>query len=279
MNSAWDKVVGVARITIADVLRQKSFTVFFLLCIIFVFMLRGCWGAKVMVNGRDVSGGDFAIPILKVAFVSVSAVVMLVAGLLSMRAFRRDRDEGMQAFILSKPVSRLHYLIGKFMGLWLLLTAFMFIVHGAILLIHFRHSGSVGAGYLIASAISAPNVLFVILGVGLLSLILPDIFAFLAVFGVTAAAFIFDGLARAAGSAAVQSFLARSPGGDEVVWWKVVYWIWPKAGAIESVAVSFIDPSAVVRAGDVLVPLASIGVYCLVFWVLIVLRFEREEIV
>ena len=278
MRNAWGKIVGVARIGIADVLRQKSFVVLCLLCVFLVFMVRGCWGAKMMINGREVSGGDFAVPILKVVFVIVSAAVMLVAGLLSMRAFRRDREEGMQALILSKPVARPHYLIGKIGGLWFLLTAFMLVLHGAILLIHFQHSGAVGLGYLAASAMSALNVLFVVLAVSLLSLLLPEIFAFLAVFGIVAGAFVFDAIAGAARSAAMQSMLAHSSIRDEVTWWKVVYWIWPKSGALESAAASFIDPSSAVAAGDVLVPLASIIVYCLVLCALVFARFEREEI-
>ncbi|MBI4976270.1 MAG: ABC transporter permease [Spirochaetes bacterium] len=278
MKNAWNKIIGVARITIADVVRQKSFIILFCLCLFLVFMVRGCWNTKMMINGQSVSGGNFAVQILQAVFVIVSGAVMLIAGLLSMRMFRRDRDEGMQAFILSKPVTRLHYLLGKIAGLWLLLSAFMAVLHCAILLIHLQHAGSVSPGYIAASVMSILNVLFVILSVSLLSLLVPDIFAFLCVFGVTAMAFIFDGIAQAARSAALKSMLQQA-GQDDMTWWKFVYWFWPKSGALASAASSFIDPAAVIITGNVLFPIANIGVYCIICCVLLFVRFQREEIV
>lgn len=276
-------IIAVARMTIADVLRQKSFIALFIVAVLFVLLTRGCWGMKMNVNGQVMSGGKFALQILQTVFFVISSMVMFIAGLLAMRLFRRDRDEGMQAFVLSKPVTRLSYITGKVGGLVLIMTAFMFLLHGAILIIHFLHSGEVTAGYLAASFMSILNVAFAVLAVSLLSLLIPDIFAFLAAFGVTALAFFFDVIAAAARSSAAKSILSQSgaqvPGMDSLTWWQVVYWIWPKAGALGVNAAALIDPTATIAAYDVLIPIASIAAYCIVFSVLVVLRFQREEIV
>ena len=283
MKQTIKRIAAVARMTMSDIIRQKSFIVLFIIAVLFLLLVRGCWGMKMNVNGQVMSGGKFALQILQTVFFVISSMVMFIAGLLAMRLFRRDRDEGMQAFVLSKPVTRLSYITCKVGGLVLIMTAFMFLLHGAILIIHFLHAGEVTAGYLAASSMSVLNVLFAVLAVSLLSLLIPEIFAFLAAFGVTALAFIFDGIAAATRSSAVQSILSQSgaqaAGLDSLTWWKVVYWIWPKAGTLGANAASLIDPTAVIAVNDMLIPLVSMAVYCIALAVLVVIKFDREEIV
>lgn len=279
MRGAWANAVLVARVTIVDVMRQKSFIASAFAGVAILLMMRGCWDANIVVNGQRVGGSALSTPLLKTVFTAVGAGAIFISGLLSMRALRRDREEGTLAFILSKPVARSHYLAGKMGGLWLLMTSFMSLLHGVVFLIHYQHTGSLGAGCIGAMAMTSLNVLFMMLAVALLGLWLPEIFAFLAAFGVVGGAFIFDALARAARSDVVQSIWAQPSMQDGTAWWKIVYVVWPKSGALQYGAASLLDGPALPPSGDLISPLVSIMSYCLVLWVLILLRFGREEIV
>jgi len=278
MRGAWANAVLVARVTIADVARQKSFIAIVIAGVVILLMMRGCWDMNMVVNGQRVGGSALSTPLLKAVFTAIGAGAMFIAGLLSMRAFRRDREEGTLAFILSKPVARSHYLVGKMGGLWLLMTALMSLLHGVVFLIHYHHTGSLGAGCIAAMALTSLNVLFMVLAVALLGLWLPEIFAFLVACGVVGGAFIFDALARAARSEVVQSMWAQTSIQDETAWWKIVYVVWPKSGALQYGAASLLDGLALPPSGDLILPLVSIAGYCLALWLLILLRFGREEI-
>ena len=94
----------------------------FVMCVIFVFLTRGCYQGNYMVNGRALDAGAIVGAVSKVTFHLIAVAVMLIAALLSMRVFRRDRDEGMQSSILSKPITRRQYVMGKILGLWALST-------------------------------------------------------------------------------------------------------------------------------------------------------------
>ena len=94
----------------------------FVICAIFVFLIRGCYQGNYMVNGQALDAGTIVGAVSKVTFHVIAVGVMLLAALLSMRVFRRDRDEGMQSCILSKPITRWQYVMGKILGLWALST-------------------------------------------------------------------------------------------------------------------------------------------------------------
>lgn len=275
MRSAGHNIVAVARITVVDLIRQRSFVGVILCAIVFLLATRGCWNANIVVNGQRMAGEGLSLSMLRAAFIVVHGLAMLLAGLLSMRVFRRDREEGMMAFVLSKPVGRWQYLIGKIAGLWVVATTFMCVLQVAVFCIYLSRSGMPQAGYPAALAMSALNLFFMVLAVCLVTLLMPEIFAFLVVFGVAACAFVFDALARAANSEMVQSMLAQAPPRQDLQWWEVVYWLWPKAGALEFAAASSIGGGANI-AWDL--PLASIAVYCLLLGVLILVRFDREEV-
>jgi ABC-type transport system involved in multi-copper enzyme maturation permease subunit len=269
-------VLLIAKHTLNDEMRQKSFIVMCCICALGVFLIRGCYGGNYMVNGQLLDPGTITATIAKVTFHIIATGVLIVAALLAMRLFKRDRDEGMQAFILSKPISRHQYVAGKILGTWALSVLFMFILHGIIFLITSIQMKVVIPGYLTASLLCAVNLLFAVLAVCLLSLLLPDIMAFLCVLAIGIAGFVGDTVHAVSQSQMVQAMLqqhaAQQPG---LSGWEIVYYAWPKLLGTQQLATTLFGGESF----RPLYPLANVLFYCLIIGVMVFWRFRKEDIV
>ena len=217
-------VVKIAKYTLTDEVRQRSFVVMFAMCVIFVFLSRGCYQGNYMVNGQALDAGTIVETVSRVTFHVIAVAVMLIAALISMRVFRRDRDDGMQSSILSKPITRRQYVMGKILGLWALSTFFMFILHIIVFLIASVTLKVVLPGYLAASLLCSFNLLFVVVVVLLLSLLMPDIVAFLCVIGIGVVGLVTDGVYALSHSQMAQAMIPQ----PSLSWGKVIYYVWPK---------------------------------------------------
>jgi ABC-type transport system involved in multi-copper enzyme maturation permease subunit len=274
-------ITRITKYTLSDQLRQKSFVVMFFICVVFVFLIRGCYQGNYMVNGQLLDAGTVVGTVSKVTFHIIAVGVMLIAALLSMRVFRRDREDGMQSCILSKPIARWQYVMGKLLGLWVLSVLFMFILHGIIFLITSVTLKVVMPGYLAASLLCSFNLLFVIVAVLLLSLLMPDIVAFLCVMGVGIVGLITDGIYALSHSQMAQGMI-QQPGGhpqSDLTWWKIVHYVWPKLSGMQYFASSFIGSSEVFHGFASVYPLINVLLYCLILGALLFRRFRNEEII
>ena len=109
-------ITKIAKYTLIDEVQQRSFVVMFVFCALCVFLVRGCYQGNYVVNGHSLDAGTIVRTLSKATFHVIGAGVMVIAALLSMRIFRRDRNEGMQSCILSKPIARWQYVMGKILG-------------------------------------------------------------------------------------------------------------------------------------------------------------------
>jgi ABC-type transport system involved in multi-copper enzyme maturation permease subunit len=250
MPNALSPIIKIAKYTLTDEVRQKSFIIMFVICAIFIFLVRGCYQGNYMVNGQELDAGTIIRVVSKVVFHIIAAGVMLLTALLSMRVIKRDRDDGMQACILSKPIARWQYVAGKILGLWALSVAFMFILHGIVFVLTSINLNVVMPEYLVASLICSFNLLFVIIAVLLLSLLMPDIVAFLCAMGIGGVSFVADG----------------------------IFCIWPKLSGTQQFASSFIV-SEVFHEFWSIYPLINVLVYCIILGALLFRRFRREDII
>jgi ABC-type transport system involved in multi-copper enzyme maturation permease subunit len=272
-------ITRIAKYTLTDEVRQKSFVIMFAVCAICVFLVRGCYQGNYMVNGQSLDAGTIVRTLSKVTFHIIGAGVMVIAALVSMRIFRRDRNEGLQSCVLSKPIARWQYVAGKIIGLWVLAVLFMFILHGIIFLITSVNLQVFMPEYLVASLLCSINLLFVVIAVLLLSLLMPDVVAFLCVLGVGIAGFVADGIAAASQSQLAQVMM-QQPGthpSSDVTWWKVVYYVWPKLLGVQQSATSLIGNEPFQGFGP-LYPFINILLYCLILGALLFLRFRKEDI-
>jgi ABC-type transport system involved in multi-copper enzyme maturation permease subunit len=274
-SKALPPITRITKYTLIDEVQQRSFVIMFVFCALCVFLVRGCYQGNYMVNGQALDTATIVRTLSIATFHVIGAGVMVIAALLSMRIFRRDRNEGMQACILSKPIARWQYVMGKILGLWLVSALFMFILHSIVFLITSINLKVFMPGYLIASLLCSINLLFVVITVLLLSLLMSDIVAFLCVLGVGAVGFVADGIAAASHSQIAQAML-QQPSSD-LTWWKVVYVVWPKLLGVQQVASSLIESESSHGFGS-LYPLINVLVYCLILGALLFKRFRNEDI-
>jgi ABC-type transport system involved in multi-copper enzyme maturation permease subunit len=272
-------IIRIAKYTLTDEMRQKSFVIMFAICAICVFLLRGCYHGNYMVNGQSLDAGTVVRALSKVTFHIIGAGVMVIAALVSMRIFRLDRNEGMQSCILSKPIARWQYVTGKIIGIWVLSALFMFILHSIMFLITSVNVQVIMPEFLVASLLCSVNLLFVILAVLLLSLLMPDIVAFLCVLGVGIVGFVADGIAAASQSQIAQAIMQQSGAGmqSDVTWWKVVYYVWPKLLGVQQSAASLIGNELLIEFGR-LYPFINVLLYILILGAVLFRRFRKEDI-
>ena len=279
-SKALPPITRITKYTLIDEVQQRSFVVMFVICAICVFLVRGCYQGNYMVNGQSLDAGTIVRTLSKATFHIIGAGVMVIAALLSMRIFRRDRNEGMQSSVLSKPIARWQYVTGKIIGLWVLSVLFMFILHSIVFLVTSIDLKIFMPEYLIASLICSVNLLFVVIAVLFLSLLMPDIIAFLCVLGVGAVGFVADGIAAASHSQIAQAMLQQPTGHpqSDVTWWKVVYYFWPKILGVQQLASSLIENESFHGFGPIY-PLINVLLYCLILGASLFKRFKNEDIV
>jgi ABC-type transport system involved in multi-copper enzyme maturation permease subunit len=277
---AFPSIIRIAKYTLSDEVRQKSFIIMFAICAICVFLIRGCYQGNYMVNGQYLDAGAVVRALSKVTFHVIGAGVMIIAALLSMRVFRRDRNEGMQSCILSKPIARWQYVMGKLLGLWVVSVLFMFILHSIMVLITSINLRVFISEYLVASLLCSVNLLFVVIAVLLLSLLMPDIVAFLCVLGVGIVSFVADGIAAVSQSQMAQAMIQQSGAHppSEWTWWKVVYHAWPKLFGVQQSASLLIGNGPFQGFGS-LYPLVNVLLYSLILGAALFRRFRKEDII
>ncbi len=280
MSKALSPITRIAKYTLIDEVRHKSFVIMFVFFALCVFLVRGCYQGNYMVNGHYLDTGTVVRAISKVTFHIISAVVMVITALLSMRIFRRDRNEGMQSCVLSKPIARWQYVFGKIIGLWGLSVLFMFILHGIVFLITSFNLKVFMPEYLIASLLCSINLLFVVIAVLLLSLLMPDIVSFLCILGVGIVGIVADGIAAVSQTQMAQAVMQQSGAHPQsgITWWKVVYYVWPKLSGVQQSASSLIANESFHGFGNIY-PFLNVLLYCLILGALLFRRFRNEDIV
>jgi len=269
-------VLTIAKYAFVDEVRQKSMIVLFILSTLSVFLLRQCYKGDYMVNGQALSADAIALTLSKVAFHVIAVGSMFIAALLTMRVYKRDRDEGTLSCILAKPIDRWQYITGKILGLWALSMLFMFILHSIVFFISSLSMKPLVSAYLIAFLICSINLLFVILAVFLLSLMLPDIAAFLCAVGIGIISLTVNGIYSFSQSQMGQAMMQQSTdqASSGLTWWKAIYYSWPNVFGTQYFATSLIG-----NGGVPIYPLINVLLYCLILGVVLFLRFRHEDVV
>jgi ABC-type transport system involved in multi-copper enzyme maturation permease subunit len=275
MPKTLSPIIKIAKYTLTDEIRQKSFIIMFVICAIFIFLIRGCYQGNYMVNGQALDAGTVIRVVSKLTFHVIAAGAMLLTALLSMRVFRRDRDEGMQSCILSKPIARWQYVAGKILGLWALSIIFMFVLHSIVFIIASINLKVLMPEYLVASLLCSFNLLFVVVAVFLLSLLMSDVFAFLCVLGIGIVGLVADGIYALSHSQMAQAIIGQSGPQSDWTWWKAVYYLWPKLSGAERFASSFIGGEGFAS----IYPLINVLFYVLILGTLLFWRFRNEDMV
>ncbi|MGD0022215.1 MAG: ABC transporter permease subunit [Smithellaceae bacterium] len=268
-------IIRIAKYTLTDEVRQKSFIVMFVICALFIFLVRGCYQGNFMVNGQALDADTVIRVVSKLTFHVIAVGAMLLTALLSMRVFRRDRDEGMQSSILSKPIARWQYVAGKILGLWALSVSFMFVLHSIVFIIASINLEILLPEYLLASLLCSFNLLFVVVAVLLLSLLMSDVFAFLCFLGIGIVGVVADGIYALSHSPMAQAMIGQAGAQSDWTFWKAIYFLWPKLSGAERFAASFIGSEGF----GPMYPLINVLFYVLILGALLFWRFRDEDII
>ena len=227
----------IARYTIADQLRHKSFYVILALSIGFIFMLRGCYSADYVINGRQVDRVASAWLFSRVIFQVIVMGMLLLTSMISMKIFSRDQNDGTVQMFFSRPVNRWEYVMGRILGTWIFSSGFMLVLHLTILCIVFLNTRQLISGYLSASIVCCVNLLFVVSAVCLFSLFMPDFISAMAVVGIICTGFVSDGGYKLFSYGAVR-MLAPAIADTAPAEWRIFF---PKLFMVQAFGDSFIS--------------------------------------
>lgn len=269
-------MTGLGRIvgyTFVDIIHHRGVYIALGAGVLFLVVLRGCYGGAYTVNGREVDELTVAWHVSKVAFHLIAAGGLLVAAMIAMRLLRGDREEGSTTYMLAAPVSRAHYVLGRMLGLWLVCFVLMFLLHITVFLLTIVKAGGAMPGYLPASAVCSLNLLLMVLLVGFLSLLLPDFVAGLLGLGVAGVSFASDLVHRIVQSEVGRSVVPDAAEGGAALW-RVVF---PKFGGLQYYAASLIGDGAFRSMGP-LHPAVNVALYLLAVAAVLLWRYRSEEI-
>ena len=265
----------IIRATLTDELHRKSVYVFTGLAILFVLMLRGCFDNEVVMNGQRLDGITIGWHASLVAFQLIAGVGVFVAILIGMRVLQRDRSNGTTVALLSKPVSRLEYVIAKVIGVWLLAYGITFVLHLTVYVIMLLKTGGSIPFFIPASLIISLNILCIVILVMLLSTILPDILAALCCGIIWIVGYASDSWYVASRNTMIKAVLEQMQRPEQpVALWRI---LWLKITAVQYDAVGIIKETGSVFPGS-WHPLLNVTVYAVVALLLLCFRFSREEI-
>jgi ABC-type transport system involved in multi-copper enzyme maturation permease subunit len=254
--------------TIADLVHHKSFYVVLTMSVLFVLLLKGCYKQDFTVNGRHIDATTVAWQASLITFHLIGAAALLIAALLSIGTFKREREDGAMMYVLSRPISRLTYVLAKLTGQFIVAFGFMFILHATIVVIAFLNTGATIPAYLTASLVCALNVLFMVVVVSLLSLVLPDFASVLLSFVIAAVSFASDG---------VYQLLVGNPIFNQPTTQSLWRIIWPKAASLQFFAVSLINHSDFHRIGP-LHPVFNVLLWTILLGSILVWKFRQEDL-
>ena len=266
-----NNLIRISVITINDQMRQKSFYLLLAIAIVFILLIRGCYQGDYSVNGRQVDNVSVAWYASLMVFHVIAAGMLLMASMLSMGIFSRDRDDGSMVMFLSHSVDRWQYVLGRILGTWVLSTAFMFILHLAIFLIALANTGGMITGYLTASLLCSVNLLYIIVLTCFLSLFLPNIMAAIFTLGIIGISFISDGAYQAMQSEQIRQLIYSE---NHASLWRILY---PKVYMLQHYASTLITNNDFVGMSPTYV-WGNIVFYIGVLAAAVLWRFYNSEI-
>ena len=268
-----NRLLKITGYTIRDQMRHKSFYVLLGFSILFVLMIRGCYGGQYVVNGEPLDNTTIAWHVSKIVFQVIASGMFLIVILMSMKIFSRDHEDGSLVLFLSRPVFRQQYILGRISGIWFLCLVFMFILHTTIFLTVWAKTGVAIPGYIIASLVCSINLLFIVVSVCFLSLYLPDFISAVFTVGILFVGYISDGGYQILNSQVLKTAIPSAAASPPALW-RILY---PKVYMVQVYADSIIDQSSFNNMGP-LHPILNVFFYIILLTTLILVVFNKKEI-
>lgn len=260
----------IAGLTIREALRKRIIFIILLISSFFLLMNFFCESVTMQANGEEIK--DSAIgPIF--IFIIVTVWSLVISALVTSSLLADEFENKTYTMILSKPIFRLSYLGGKFLGVFTLIVLNAVIILSAYSLISVMRSGTVDSGlWLAASSMLLSYVLLISL-VLLFTILINRTAAVLLSFALVLLTSIVN---YPIYESAFEKVIDTNSSKKLVL--EIIYWVMPQFGtslyhSLSKVAKSF---SQVHYLG--LYSYAQISVWILLVWVLLYFSFRRREL-
>jgi len=146
------KVLGIARYTFTEIFRNKVYYVL----VLFAFVLVG---AALLLGA--LGGEQKNRMIIDFGLVSIEAFTLLVAVFAAVTLVLEEMESKTLYLVLSRPVARYEFVLGRYLGLLLLLTAtFLFMASSHMALLHVEHI-SIDSGYALSLLYSWEKIVLI----------------------------------------------------------------------------------------------------------------------
>ncbi|MDR0534390.1 MAG: ABC transporter permease subunit [Verrucomicrobiales bacterium] len=143
MKNSLRHIFVIAGNTFTEAIRQKVLYVLVVFCLIML-------GGSSFYTQFDFRGDDFKF-MKDLAYAAISVIGLLVSLLGAAMLIPAELEKRTIYTLLSKPVRKFEFIVGKYLGLVLLLTLFVTLMAGIFMLAVWGHESSLTAGILKAS--------------------------------------------------------------------------------------------------------------------------------
>ncbi len=264
------QILAIAGNTIKEGLRNKMFYILLGVALLFILLGRGCMSGSMNIQNRELSPEEMVSFGTTLGFFIITFWGLTLAGLLSMGAVVGDIETGVITGFISKPISRLEYLLGKFVGVIAVVLLNIVVLGIGFSLLAFLKAGLFPFALFGSLGIFVLNIMLLISFIFLISLVTSRIIAM--VFGILAYVFstvfdifvYFDALReKITGSVSTQLIM------------KIIYFAFPQWGSTWFYSASFINDFF--SQSMSFWPVAHTLLYLCLVWVLMAFVFSRKE--
>lgn len=264
------EILAISGNTLKEGLRNKMFYILLGIALLFILIAKGCMGGEMSFQQHRLSPEEIASFGTILGFHIIIFWGLTLAGLLSMGSLIGDIETGVITVFLSKPISRFQYLLGKFVGVSVVVLINITILGLGFFFLAYLKAGLFPFKLFLALGVFAFNIFFLISFILLISQITSRVIAM--VFGIVG--YIFSiGIDIPIYFDSIRENLLGSEGFLIIL--KVLYFILPQWGSTQFYSASFL--SDVFTQSMSFWPIPHTLIYTVIIWLLLVLSFRRKE--
>ncbi len=263
-------IFTIAGLTIREALRKRIIFIILLISSFFLLMNFFCESVTMQANGEEVKDGTIG-PIF--IFVIVTVWSLVISALVTSSLLADEFENKTYTMILSKPIFRLSYLAGKFLGVFVLIILNAIIILTAYSLINIMRSGSMDSGLWFAAGSMLLSYILLISLVLLFTILINRTAAVLLSFALVLLTSIVN---YPIYESAFEKVIDTNSSKKLIL--EIIYWVMPQFGtslyhSLSKVAKSF---SQVNYLG--FYAYGQITVWILIIWILLYFSFRRREL-
>ncbi len=264
------QILAIAGNTVKEGLRNKMFYILLGVALLFILIGRGCMSGSMNIQNRELSPDQMVSFGTTIGFFIITFWGLTLAGLLSMGAIVSDVETGVITTFISKPISRLDYLLGKFIGILAVVLINVAVLGLGFSILAFLKAGMFPFGLFASLGIFVLNIALLISFIFLISLVTSRIIAM--VFGILAYVFstvfdifvYFDALRERVVSTVSAQWIT-----------KILYFAFPQWGSTWFYSASFVNDFF--SQSMSFWPVAHTVLYLCLTWTLMTFVFSRKE--